>query len=399
MLGGKMMDELIRYLKKIAMLAILTPLRLFPVKRDRIIMDDCLAHNYADNIKPIAEYLLKYYPGKFEIIISVSDEDEFSYLKGKGLNTVRFHSICYYYMAMTSAFFITNSGGYSYLPLRKNQYVINTWHGGGAYKKIGVDSYSADWFYKYDLRLAAKKTSMFTATGSLFADLVSNALLISRDVFKLVGMPRNDILVNGNDEIKNRVRKNIGLKDNEKMILYAPTYRRVNDNSFGQSIAIEYGIDPERVCRAMEKRFGGKWRFAIRLHPVVKDIKEFTGYDILDLTSYDDMQELLLVADAMINDFSSSMWDYMLTGKPSFLYAKDLKHYIDTTAVYTPVEDWPFPKSTTNDELEETILKFDDSLYKVNCKKHYEALGGSETGKASKYVCDYILNKSDIGEN
>lgn len=57
----------------------------------------------------------------------------------------------------------------------------------------------------------------------------------------------------------------------------------------------------------------------------------------IDLTDYEDMQELLLAADAMINDFSSSMWDFMLTGNPSFMYAVDLPHYVETTEVYTPV--------------------------------------------------------------
>lgn len=387
------MDELVRYTKKIAMLIVLTPLRLLKTKNNKIIMDNCLSHNYSDNIKPIAEHLISFYPGRFEIYISVDDESKYSFLREKGITPIRFHSLKYYVTAMTAAFFVTNSGGYSYLPLKKSQYVINTWHGGGAYKKIGIDAYSADRFYRNELKLAARKTSLFTATGSLFADLISNALLISRDVFALVGMPRNDLLVNGNDTIKSEVRKKIGLKEDEKLILYAPTYRKVDDNTFGKSIAIEYGIDPIRVIKAMEKRFGGKWKFAIRLHPAVKNTDEFKKYDVIDLTSYDDMQELLLIADAMINDFSSSMWDFMLTKKPIFLYARDLQHYIDTTAVYTPVEEWPFPKSTTNSELEKAILEFDSRKYELDCDRHYNELGGCETGKSVEFVCEYMINK------
>lgn len=387
------MAELIRYIKKILMLVILAPLRILRVKKNRVIMDNCLAHNYADNIKPIAEKLINDYAGKFEIYVSVKNVDDYSFLLEKNITPVKFHSFKYYVTAMTSAFFITNSGGYSYLPLKKNQHVINTWHGGGAYKKIGVDAYSADNFLVHELKLGAKKVSMFTATGSMFADLISKALLIPRDRFVLVGMPRNDILVNGDEGIKHRVKEKLGIKEDEKIVLYAPTYRKIDDNTFGHSIAIEYGIDPDRVCRAMESRFGGKWRFAVRLHPVVKDINEFKNHDVLDLTSYDDMQELLLVADAMINDFSSSMWDYMLTGKPSFLYARDLQHYIETTAVYLPVDEWPFPKSTNNDELEQSILSFDETLYKENCIKHYDQLGGSETGKATEEVCKYMAER------
>lgn len=390
------MYELIRFLKKILMLIALTPLRILPVKSNRIILENSLAHNYADNIKPVAERLVNLYPGKFEIYISVTDLDKNACLINKGIIPIRFHSFKYYYIAMTSAFFITNSGGYSYIPLRKKQYVINTWHGGGAYKKIGIDSYSAGWLYRNELKFAAKKTSMFMATGSLFADLISKALLIPREVFNLAGMPRNDILVNGNDEIKKIVRDKISLSDDERLVLYAPTYRKVDDNTFAKSVAIEYGIDTRRVCNALSTRFGGKWRFAVRLHPVVKGINEFKGDDIIDLSDYDDMQELLLTADVMINDFSSSMWDFMLTGKPVFIFARDLQHYINTTAVYTPVEEWPFPKSTNNAELEESILSFNETKYKLNCDKHYAQLGGCETGRATEVVCDYIIERSNL---
>lgn len=389
------MDEFIRYLKKIATLIVLSPLRLLSVKNNRIIMDNCLAHNYADNIKPIAEYLTQNYPGKFEIFVCVSDVSKYESLKEKGICPIKFHSFQYYITAMTSAFFVTNSGGYSYLPLKKNQFVINTWHGGGAYKKIGMDSYSASKFYRYELKLAAKKTSLFISTSILFSELISKALMIPRSVFREIGMPRNDVLVNSNNELRIHIRKKIGLKEDEKFILYAPTYRKKNDNTFGKSMAIDYGINPLRVCNALEKRFGGKWRFAFRFHPQVRNYKMIQCEGIINLTAYEDMQELLLAADAMINDFSSSMWDFMLTGKPSFLFARDLQHYIDTTAVYTPVEEWPFPKSTTNDELEKSILEFDAEKYKRDCEKHYNQLGGCETGHATKSVCEEIVMRSN----
>ena len=105
------------------------------------------------------------------------------------------------------------------------------------------------------------------------------------------------------------------------------------------------------------------------------------------------MQELLCASDAMINDFSSSMWDFMLSGKPSFLFAIDLEHYIKTTEVYTPVDSWPFPKSVNNDQLEKNILEFNEDDYKAACKRHYDELGGTESGEATKLVCERIYNE------
>ena len=113
----------------------------------------------------------------------------------------------------------------------------------------------------------------------------------------------------------------------------------------------------------------------------------------MDLSDYPDMQELSCAADVMINDFSSSMWDFMLTGRPSFLFAVDLEHYVQTTQVYTPVSEWPFPKAVNNDQLEKNILTFDEEAYKLACEKHYKALGGCETGQATKLVCERIFEK------
>ncbi len=388
------MDELIRYLKKISMLLLLSPLKIMKVKKNRAILDNCLAHNYADNIKPIAEYLNKWYPGHFEIYVAVNDIEKYRYLKKKKIIPIKFHSFAYYTVAMSSAFFITNSGGYSYLPLKKNQFVINTWHGGGAYKKFGRDSYGTDKFYENELRLAAKKTSLFLSTGTVVSDYISNALLLPKKVFLEIGMPRNDVLIQGNDALRDRIRKRIGIQQNEKLVLYAPTYRKQNDRAFGDSIAIDYGIDCERVCTALSERFGGKWRFAVRFHPQVRNYNTSKFGNAIDLTKYEDMQELLLAADAMINDYSSSMWDFMLTGKPCFTFAIDMRHYMETTDVYTPVEDWPFPKSTNNRELEQSILNFDYKNYREECHRHYTDLGGCESGEATKKVCEFIYDIS-----
>ena len=119
----------------------------------------------------------------------------------------------------------------------------------------------------------------------------------------------------------------------------------------------------------------------------------FLGMDAQYDAGKEEMQELLLVADVMINDFSSSMWDYMLTGKPSFMFATDLEHYIKTTDLETPVSEWPFPKAINNDELEKNILDFDEEKYHRDCKRHYEQLGGCETGEATKLVGEYIYKE------
>ncbi len=384
------MAELKRYAKKVAIRTLLTPLRLLPIKKNRVLLINNLSHKYAGNPKYVAEYLDRAYPGQFEIVISVKHPEEYEHLRQRGIKVVKFNTLSYFVNAMTCKVFLTNSGGYSYLPLRKKQYTINTWHGGGAYKKCGTDMYNNSKTFRKDLWLQGKQTSAFLSTCDRFTQEISRAMIIPKEVFWGVGMPRNDMLIHPDEALRQKIREKLGLADGEKLMLFAPTYRKPGDDYFQDSIAISYGVDSDRVCKAMEQRFGGKWRFAVRYHPNVVNREDMCDEGVMDLTDYEDMQELLLAADAMINDFSSSMWDFMLTGKPSFLFAVDLNHYIATTEVYTPVSEWPFPQSVNNDELEKNILEFDEEAYAAACKRHYEDLGGCETGKATALVCQRI---------
>lgn len=384
------MDELKRYAKKLVIRTLLTPLRLLPIQKNRVFLINNLSHKFAGNPKYIAQYLHSGYGDKLEIVVSVKRPEDYDCLRQQGFKVVKFNSWQYFVNAMTSKVFVSNSGGYSYLPMRKKQYAINTWHGGGAYKKSGTDMYNNTKIFRADLKLQARQTSAFLSTCHRFTQEFTRAMITPIEAFWEIGMPRNDMLIHPDERLRRQIREKLGLAEDEKLILFAPTYRKVNDNYFRDSIAISYGVDSARVCKAMEQRFGGKWRFAVRYHPNVVNRQDMHNEGILDLTDYEDMQELLLAADAMINDFSSSMWDFMLTGKPSFVFATDLEHYVATTEVYVPVAQWPYPQAVDNDQLEKNILEFDEEKYAADCKRHYEALGGCETGEATKLVCQRI---------
>lgn len=386
-----MNQELPRYIKKRVLRLLLSPLKLFPVKRNRVFIHNDLGFSFSANPKYVAEYLIQNYPGIIEVVFSVKDPAKYSSLN-LPIKFVRFNSFAYFWNAMRSKVFVSNSGGYAYLPLRKKQFVINTHHGGGCYKTSGLDMFEDTPLFRKDLLLSSNQTDLFLSTCKRFSDVVSKAILLDRNKFWEIGMPRNDILINGDAEKKRLTKKRIGVEEDEKLVLYAPTYRKPADNYFNESIAISYDIDCELVCDALRKRFGGTWRFGFRLHPCVVNRDGLSGNNVIDLSEYPEMQELLLAADVLINDFSSSMWDFMLTGKPCFIYAKDLDHYIATTGLYTPVSAWPFPIARTNEELAKNIILFDESKYEKDCKRHYDDLGGCETGHATELVCKKIVS-------
>lgn len=82
-------------------------------------------------------------------------------------------------------------------------------------------------------------------------------MLYFKDIFCKIGMLRNDILINGNEQLNRNARKAIGLKNNEKLILYAPTHRKTSDDCFKNFISISYQIDCKRACTALKKDLVG----------------------------------------------------------------------------------------------------------------------------------------------
>lgn len=386
------MGEIVYLLKKLIMYVLLFPMRLLPIVNNRIVFFNCLGNKFGDNPKYILEWLLGKYGNKFELVYATNNEKDRNLLKSKNVMVVKYPSLKYFYNVMTCNVFITNGGGYSYMPMRKQQHIVNTWHGGGAYKINLVDPKGISILARKDLLLSIKPGLVHLSTTKRFSESFNKYRYIPMEQFWEIGMPRNDILLNHNQRLIEQIKVKLGLKISDKLVLFAPTFRpphgRVENLKYA---SIDYGLDIEVLLDSLKKRFDGEWKFGFRFHPNIKNrYRLFSHIDVIDLSDYEDMQELLLVADVLINDFSSSMWDFMLTGKPCFLFAKDLRNYIETTKVFTPVESWPFSKAKTNEELKNNILTFDEDKYSAACRKHYKDLGGCETGKATELVGEQI---------
>lgn len=286
-------------------------------------------------------------------------------------------SISYFYHYLTAKILITNDSFPVFLPKLRNQILINTWHGGGAYKKVDPTSKIQALLYN----LLYKDTDYFISSNSIFTQVISKALNLNEGKFLNIGMPRNDILFDRSKVsfISNRVRKKL-LLNNEIVVLYAPTWR-----DDGREI-LENLADKE-ILEAVKKRFKGQVRFLIRAHYHTKNIQS-EGF--IDVSSYPDMQELLCAADILITDYSSCMWDFSLMYKPCFIYATDIAKYEQERDFYIPMSEWPFPIATNNKELVNNITNFDEAKYIEKVKQHHKALGSYEDGHATERVCKLI---------
>ena len=359
-------------------------LRLFwfiPIKKTRIYFSADRGTGIRCNPFYIFRYMQKHYGAKYEYIWEYDGTS-----KIKDIICVRPRSLKNVYYQLTSKVLISNDGFGSFLPKRKNQLFINTWHGGGAYKKSGIDFITDQ--HSVDLKInqiCGKQTDIFISGCEKFSDVMSVAKMVSRNRFWEIGMPRNDFLIKGTEEnISGKVRKYFDIDEEKKIVLFAPTYRGEEKTARFHS-----EIDVEKCVGALKKRFGGEWVFLMRKHHFVKTI-EYKG--CINASEYPNMQELLYATDVFITDYSSTICDYSLTFKPGFLFTPDLKAYECERSFYTLPQTWAFPIALTNEELEKEILDYDIDKAKEKILKHQEALGNKETGNAAELICDKIIN-------
>jgi CDP-glycerol glycerophosphotransferase len=161
------------------------------------------------------------------------------------------------------------------------------------------------------------------------------------------GYPRNDVLA-GPDAGARRVavRRKLGIAEGTTVVLYAPTYR---DDQVGREEGT-LGLDPE----ALVDRLGEGHLLLLRRHyylghqPPVPDTDR-----VRDVSDHADIAELHLAADVLVTDYSSSLFDFAVTGKPIVLFAYDLEHYRDRLRGFTldPATELPGPVVLDSDAL------------------------------------------------
>ncbi|HYP46211.1 MAG TPA: CDP-glycerol glycerophosphotransferase family protein [Propionibacteriaceae bacterium] len=141
------------------------------------------------------------------------------------------------------------------------------------------------------------------------------------------GYPRNDLLVSPRSElVRARVRATLGLSDETTAVLYAPTWR--DDEYFAEG-APQAGLALD--IDAFVSELGHTHTLMPRVHYLMTDrLPPMKRPGVADVSRYPDMQELYLAADVLITDYSSSMFDFAVTGKPMIFYTYDLATYRDS---------------------------------------------------------------------
>lgn len=280
---------------------------------------------------------------------------------------------------------IENLMGHFMSSKKNNQYSISTWHG-TPLKRIAMDEPNAAevrYHINCDIMLSGSKF-----TTDCLKSCFKNKIKILE-----IGTPRNDLMFNNIIDI-NKLKEQLGLPLNKKIILYAPTFR--NEISFSGVMQMQ-NFDYCKLGRTLNSKFGGSWCFVYRVHNLVLGIindlsmKDTPELSFANGNLHDDMAEYLKCADILITDYSSCMFDYSLQLKPCFLYTPDLENYMNKErGFYLDIAQTPFSLSLTTDELLSNIENFDGLQYRKSVEEFNKNIGSIEDGCASDKVVRII---------
>ena len=367
---------------------LLLPFRLFPVRNDRLVfagLTGGAAYEYSCNPKYICEYVHLHMPNRFQICWVVSRPKEYRKRERKDILFCRHYSLKSFYWLLTAKVVVTSGSYAPWFPFRKKQYLINTWHGGGAYKKIENDKPDANWATRRRAMFCAKNIQLFVSSCRKATELLFRGAFLYEGEVMEVGMPRNDRLVSQDTgEYQKTVREYYGIGEQERLALYAPTYRNPS-----RAVVLDGAHLRRTLCRD-----GREWRILYRAHRYQEEGMQIrvTGDEVLDVSGYPDMQELLGAADMLITDYSSAVWDYSFLFRPCFLYVPDLEEYLRRTGFYVDIHSWPFSRAATQEELERKIREYDPKQARKKIEQHHQYMGSRETGHACERVAERILD-------
>ena len=207
------------------------------------------------------------------------------------------------------------------------------------------------------------------------------------------GLPRNDLLSSPQrDEVRAAVRAQLGIRDDQKAVLYTPTWR--DDLVFNKTGPqdFDFPVDLEDFA----EQLGEDHVLLLRLHNMVMDRLDVPeGSPVRDVCGYPDIRDLYLAADLLVTDYSSTMFDFAITGRPLLFFTYDLDYFRDELrGFYFDLEEAaPTPLLRTSKELVAAIADVDalSAAHAADYARFRETFTHLEDGGATRRVLDLLL--------
>lgn len=375
-----------------------------PVEKNLIIFESFMGRKYTDSPKAIYEYMLnssEYTEYNFVWAFRDSVIEDFKQLgNNERTHLVRWGSDDYYRTYATAGYWIVNTRIPQSIKRKQGQEYIQCWHG-TPFKKLGCDivgetTESADTRKKV-IYEDVKRYTYLLSPSSYFTEVMTSALALNslkkKPVIVEKGYPRNDSITNRDEKKANRIRKELRIPEGKKVILYAPTYR---EDKRGE--AYEYRYKESLDLLRLREAIGDKYIVMHRSHYYIKaqDQTGDIGNFVIDVSDYPEINDLYIVADILVTDYSSVFFDFGILKRPVIFYMYDLDYYKDSLrGLYLDLDDLPGPIAKTQKELEELLLTLEiwsrENIWKKRYQDFSDRFTYNEDGKTTGKVVNVIF--------
>ncbi|PEE41050.1 CDP-glycerol glycerophosphotransferase family protein [Bacillus pseudomycoides] len=367
-----------------------------PPKRKLILFESYSGKQYSCNPRAMYEYMLQN-DMDFQMVWSVNKNYTAQFDKGNIPYVKRF-SIRWFILLARAQYWVTNSRMPLWLPKPRHTIYIQTWHGtplkklAGDMKEVHMPGTTTE-KYKDNFHREAQNWDYLLSPNIYSTEIFKRAFQFQKTVVE-AGYPRNDFLyVNNNSKEIDTLKKQNGLPIDKKIILYAPTWRDDQFYSKGR-----YKLDLQLDLNLLQKQLGSDYIILLRMHYLVAeqfDLESYKGF-VYDFSKHVDINELYLLSDLLITDYSSVFFDYANLKRPIIFYTYDIDSYRDKLrGFYFDLEtEAPGPVVINTEEVLEEILKFEMvglGEFAEKYKIFYNKYCYLEDGFASKRVVEKIF--------
>jgi CDP-glycerol glycerophosphotransferase len=291
-------------------------------RRDTVLFSSFDGRQFSDSPRAVHEELLRR-DVPFETLWVVRDQQT---RLPAGVRPVPYGGAEWHEALATSRAVVTNTQLPDWFRRGTDQFVVQTWHG-TPLKRIGRDLLGTDRAnrpYIESLPMRAAQWSLLVSPNRFSTPILRRAFGYEGEVIES-GYPRNALLhAPDRAKVAASVRERLGIPEGRQVVLYAPTWREDRPAGGGR-----YALDLRLDLEAARARLADSHVLLVRRHYLVSDRLPDTGGFALDVSRYPDVADLLLVADALVTDYSSLMFDFAQTGRPMLFHTYDLEHYRD----------------------------------------------------------------------
>ncbi|MCT1905337.1 CDP-glycerol glycerophosphotransferase family protein [Oceanobacillus sojae] len=268
---------------------------------------------------------------------------------------------------------------------------IQLWHAAGALKRFGLEDPTNEVRSNRAMNRFKKVYSHFdySVVGSeKMADSFKQSFGLSDQQIIRTGVPRSDLLFDQKrrEQVYNNIRKQFPSIRDRKIILYTPTFRNNSLESY----------DLELDLHRMNQELSDDYVLFIKLHPAVSASFNYELYEdfVYDVSDYKDTNELLLITDLLISDYSSIPFEYAILEKPMIFFAYDLEEYkIESGLIQDYEQEVPGPVVSSTNEIIRVIQE--DAFDYEEIHRFNQAYNEYSQGHSSNNLAMYLTGTEE----